>query len=272
MIHDIISTSIFLLSKQMYSEIEKQAIYFLKQYAGGFSILQDNVFSIIHNYDKYLEVLLYPIQDRELCGFVCNYKGKGFLYINTYLPLEKQIFTAGHELYHWFQQDSVQRQAHLTTDKNIEYDNTLEEKKANLFSALLLVPTDALERELKVLEVSNKRDLSLLIIAKLMNTFAVPYKAIIMRLFEIGLLNDKTTANEWMQIPDRDEQQGILQVIYKHDIGLKWQNPTHLIKYGNLKPLLLDNASEELITLTREKKDRQFLFASSIQLMGDIHG
>ncbi len=36
-------------------------------------------------------VIYYPIADDEICGFV---------YINSYLPLEKQVFAAAHELYH----------------------------------------------------------------------------------------------------------------------------------------------------------------------------
>lgn len=47
--------------------------------------------------------LYYPIEDDDICGFVYKFKDKKFVYLNSFIPLEKQIFAAAHELYHiWY--------------------------------------------------------------------------------------------------------------------------------------------------------------------------
>lgn len=61
--------------------------------------------------------------DDDICGFLYNYKKMKFTYINTYLPLEQQIFAAAHELYHiWF--------SHIKSGRPL-YSEVLDENTCN---------------------------------------------------------------------------------------------------------------------------------------------
>ena len=62
--------------------------------------MQDDIFRIVIEIDG-VDLLLFPVEDNEFCGFICEYKGENFIYINTHLPYAKQIVAAAHELYHF---------------------------------------------------------------------------------------------------------------------------------------------------------------------------
>ncbi|QXE18702.1 ImmA/IrrE family metallo-endopeptidase [Clostridium sp. 001] len=256
--HELISKSIFNRSKNTYEELEDGSISFLTRYfgTGDRMIMQDDIFSVIMNYCPELKLLMYPIRDNEICGFVCNYKGQIFMYINTYLPLEKQIFTAAHELYHLkYNKEQLDKcYSHLV--KSIDLGKDIEEK-ANLFAALLLVPTNSLKKQVELLKIDKKK-LSILDIIKLMDVFAVPYKTIVLRLFEIEFI-DMKKADELLEIPDRDENEGILYEINKYEIAVRWQKRTNDIRYDNLKALIIDNNSEELVPIMKAEDDIKYI-------------
>ncbi|MFF1291640.1 ImmA/IrrE family metallo-endopeptidase [Bacillus thuringiensis] len=169
-------------------------------------ILREEVLDLL---EKESILIKYPIEDDELCAFVCKKKGHNFVYINSYIPKEKQIFAAAHELYHiWFDQERLNKTEML---KNHTLENDTEdisELKANLFAAMFLVPSDVLQNELKSRDI-NKENLSLADIVKLMSVFYVPYKTIVRRLYEIEFI-DPIKLNEFLEIPDRDPQKGVL--------------------------------------------------------------
>lgn len=256
--HELISKSIFNKNKDIYEKLEEGAISFLTKYfgTGERMIIQDDIFSVIMNYCPEIKLLMYPTKDTEMCGFVCNYKGQIFMYINTYLPLEKQIFTAAHELYHLkYNKEQLDKYySHLV--KGTDLGNNIEEK-ANLFAALLLVPTNSLKKQIELLKIHKSR-LDILDIIKLMDVFAVPYKTVVLRLFEIEFIDAKK-ADELLKIPDRDENEGILYEINKYEIAVRWQKRTNDIRYDNLKALIIDNNSEELISDIKAKDDIKYV-------------
>lgn len=254
--HRLIQNSIFNKSKESYEKLEEGASLFLTKYAGEGVIIQDDIFNIITNYCPETKLLMFPIKDNEIGGFVCNYKGEIFMYINTYLPLEKQIFTAAHELYHLKYNRSQLDKYYSHLIKSSELEEDIEEK-ANLFAALLLVPTNSLEKQIRILKIKEDQ-ISLFHMIKLMDIFAVPYKTIVLRLLEIDFINDKK-ADEFLNIPDRDETTGVLYEINKYDIGLRWQKRTKNVKYDNLKALIMDNDEEELIPHMRAERDMTYI-------------
>lgn len=256
--HELISKSIFNRSKDTYEKLEEGSISFLTKYfgTGERMIIQDDIFSIIMNYCPDLKLLMYPIKDNEICGFVCNYKGQIFMYINTYLPLEKQIFTAANELYHLkYNREQLDKcYSHLVKSTDLGTDM---EEKANLFAALLLVPTNSLKKQIELLKI-DKNKIHTLDLIKLMDVFAVPYKTIVLRLFEIEFINVRK-ADELLQIPDRDENKGILYEINKYETAVRWQKRTNDIRYDNLKALIIDNNSEELVPIMKAKDDIEYI-------------
>lgn len=243
----------------LYEDIKKEVWYFQKTYSGASdNVLQDDIFRIIEEL-KGVDLLLFPIEDDEICGFICNYKDEMFIYINSYLPLEKQIFAAAHELYHFINDGHRELLKSKTIDENDEEIlDDLEESKANLFAALLLVPKESLKKELELLKVKTAKDLNQLKVIKLMDAFAVPYKTIILRLYEIEILDEEETV-KWLSIPDRNEEKGILYQIKKHKIAERWQKRTRQVKYSNLQALIYDNDELELLPEERIKKDLDFI-------------
>ncbi|NMM64356.1 hypothetical protein HBE96_17180 [Clostridium sp. P21] len=69
-----------------------------------------------------------------------------------------------------------------------------------------------------------------------MDVFVVPYKTVVLRLVEIEFIDAKK-ADELLKIPDRDENEGILYEINKHEIAIRWQKRTNNIRYDSLKAL-----------------------------------
>lgn len=243
---------------ELYDEIRKEVLLFQKKYSGARDkVLQDDIFRIIEEIGG-VDLLLFPVEDDEFCGFICEYKGENFIYINTYLPFAKQIFAAAHELYHFINNGQRELLQSNIIDENEEEKLDLEESKANLFSALLLVPDESLRKELELLKVRTSADLDQLKIIKLMDIFAVPYKTIILRLYEIELLSEEET-EDWLSIPDRSENGGILYQIKKHKIGERWQRRTREVKYSNLQALIYDNDEFELLPAQRIKRDLAFI-------------
>jgi len=91
-----------------------------------------------------------------------------------------------------------------------------------------------------------------------MDIFAVPFKTIILRLFEIELLTEKET-RDWLDVAARNPEKGILYQINKHKIGERWQKRTKHVKLSNLKALIIDNDEMELLPEEKINKDLSFL-------------
>jgi Zn-dependent peptidase ImmA (M78 family) len=190
-------------------------------------------------------LLKYPINDDELCAFVCKKKNRIFVYINTYIPKEKQIFAAAHELYHiWFDQERL-NQSELLQNRTLENDTQdLNELKANLFAAMLLVPTNILQSELTVRQI-QKQNLKVEDIVKLMSLFNVPYKALIRRLYEIEFITDKQL-NRFLSVPDRDSLRGVLLTRRKLQLSDTTQDRT--------KEIFFEQMVENAIQAFEQKK------------------
>ena len=84
-----------------------------------------------------------PVDDKFWSGAIYVKKGKMIPVINTALPRVNQYFTSWHEIYHLIF-DKV------SFDHFIESENTLEERKAECFSAnMLLDGVDRMVRNLR---------------------------------------------------------------------------------------------------------------------------
>jgi Zn-dependent peptidase ImmA (M78 family) len=169
-------------------------------------IIREEVLSIL---EEEATLLKYPIEDDELCAFVCKKQDKLFVYINTHIPKEKQIFAAAHELYHiWFDQDRLNQSEMLKNNTLENETEDINELRANLFAAMFLVPKEILINQLESLGIEKHR-LKIEDIVKLMPIFLVPYKTIVRRLHEIDYISDRQL-KEFLTVPDRDPNKGVL--------------------------------------------------------------
>lgn len=67
----------------------------------------------------------------------------------------------------------------------------VEDMEANAFAALLLAPKDRMEEQTDVYNLSYK-NISIQTVLRIMDIFAIPYKAAVLRLFEENKINIKT--------------------------------------------------------------------------------
>ncbi|TAF73183.1 MAG: ImmA/IrrE family metallo-endopeptidase [Bacteroidetes bacterium] len=114
--------------------------------------------------------------------------GLKFMMINQNHNLGKQHFTIGHELYHLFIQENFTSQRCITGlfDKQID----IEEKKADLFSACLLLPESGIKQLIPDKEFANKKSLTVQTLFKIQHFYKVSMKATIFRLYELELIDD----------------------------------------------------------------------------------
>ena len=159
--------------------------------------IRDNIFKILRT--EGVVVILFPLDDeQDLNGFhvdrVMNDKIVPFVYINTSNYWDKCIFCAAHELGHIIKIEKYIKE---------EYpDALIDDKKCdeimNRFAAELLMPEGTFKEEVanffvkRGLNVKDITDQDIVRLAiELVDFFFVPYKAVILRLYEIEFLSEK---------------------------------------------------------------------------------
>lgn len=142
-------------------------------------------------------VLEIPIDDEEI-GTLC-YKGDalGYIVLNTSLPKVNINFAICHELYHVFYQKSKFR-TKVEFANNHYYEHE-EESAANLFAGMLLMPEASFRfmyAKFKEESEHNEKDT----IIRLMNYYQVPYMAVLIRCYELGLPNADSISEELLNV------------------------------------------------------------------------
>lgn len=258
---NVLDNSLFAQRFEKFQELSVAVELFNIKYNGS-NIVQDDIFSILKNYARTkgisLELLRFPVKDEDFCALTCVRKEKIFVYINSWLPLSKQIFAAAHELYHiWCfieeKDASVLRKGSLlnASDMNEDVKNN-EDREANAFAGMLLIPSKVLFEQMKIYGISREKQ-NLEDIIQLMAIFSVPYKAVLLRLYEEGYMSPEHV-NEFLKIKKE---------VLKKEIGYvveadRWQNRTpEIIQLGSLKQLMDQNNENELLTDSRAASDQK---------------
>lgn len=185
-------------------EIEKTIINFIKT-----KFQQDNLSVLFQNpllreevldlLDRYCTVVYYPVDDTGNNGFrlkrmpFADGTRQDFVFINTAQTLEKQVFTAAHELGHIWNVDEV-----VIKEHNLEDTTDMREHIINRFAAILLMPDDkfgiSVRAGLKEYGEQGKKTITYLnllrMIVGLMNHFFAPMKAVVLRLVELKFFRE----------------------------------------------------------------------------------
>ena len=260
---DIIDESLYKKQNMQFERTNETAKAFAANYCGN-TIIRDSIFGIASNYARKrelsLEILRYPFKDDELWAFTFIKKGTIFLCVNSDLPVCKQIFAMAHELYHihCYAEDintnTITGGSLLDSRTADEEATSQEDLEANAFAGLLLMPDASVIEQFKMFGLSKEKlDVDGVII--LMDIFALPYKAVILRLVESGISEEKK-ARELLKadskyITDRIKLTGKAE---------RWQKDSNdLIYYGSLLENLKFNSEHDLLVNTREKSDRAYL-------------
>lgn len=164
------------------------------------SCLREDVFEVLN---QYCTVIYYPIEEQSNRGFHIkeylsrNGEEKNFVFINTSQTLEKQVFTAAHELGHIWQIDE------LILREFPSLNGESAEEIINRFAAELLMPEKsfrpAVASDVKQLNSDSHKSMlkislkdALKIIVKRMDQFRAPCGAVVRRLFELHLIPKKS--------------------------------------------------------------------------------
>lgn len=239
------------LSPEICEDLETKVREKLASLCKHSGFIKEDVFNILADISIFMQ---YPVKDNEICGFVCQKKGKIFSFINSDIPYEKQLFAAAHELYHiWYDRDVID-QGELLESNVLDpaRDQQLDEReiKANRFAALFMVPKDLLINELDYMGVKPGDEIDLFQIVKLMNRFGMPFKTIVRRLYEIRYI-DACRCVELLATPDRTETSPVRMLQKRMQIGEEQNNPTRIIKFNGLVDKAITAYDKGLIAISK---------------------
>lgn len=269
----VLDNSLYIKERKRYIKISECVTSFNSLYNKN-NIIQDDIFNVLENYvnrhDMPFELLRYPIGDAELCACTFIRQGRMFVMLNSAIPLSKQIFAAAHELYHiycYFEEkdfELLQSGSILESDIIDDEAKELEDMEANAFAALLLAPKDRLEEQSVVYNLSYK-NVSVQVVLKIMDIFAIPYKAAVLRLFEEEKIDIKT-AKKLLQIGN-DEISKQIEVTGK---AVRWQEiPRDLIRFGSLSEKMYELEQWESIRDERLESDKARL-KEIVKMLGKL--
>lgn len=232
-------------------EIKKNVAYFLKEKDCVNKIIKDDIFKLL---EKECKVLYYPIEDDEICAFYRNVDETKFVFINTAIPFEKQVFAAAHELAHVWGiagdasevLQSIAVQDYTDGQYKEQTRKSKVEDKANRFAAEFLVEEQLLLKELSERNV-RKNDVELNTFVELMDVFLVPYKTIVMRLYEIGYIGFDQ-CNVFLDIPARGEDSLIVRLQNRLELCTKNNEVSRKIKLANFVDVSLKAYEHKLRT------------------------
>lgn len=261
---NVLDNSLFVQNPEKFKELSQEVTKFNSLYNGN-NIIQNSIFSVLTNYarknQESLEIFRFPTKDDNFCALTCIQKGKIFVYINSGIPLSNQIFAAAHELYHiWCfieeKDESVLRKGSFLNaavmDDGIK---SREDQEANAYAGLLLVSSKALYEQTEIYGISRQKQ-NLEVVIRLMAIFSMPYKAILLRLYEEQYMNADRVL-EFLSV----EKDVLKKNIGYNPDAARWQKPTpEILQFGSLKKLIDQNIESELLTDSRAKGDQETFY------------
>ena len=260
---NVFEESLFNKQPKQFDIVGTQAKSFVANYCGT-TIIRDSIFGIVSNYARKreltVEILRYPFNDEELWAFTFVKKGTLFLCVNAELAVCKQIFAVAHELYHIhcyaedIDPDTIASGSLLDSITADDRAVSQEDLEANAFAGLLLMPDSVLDEQIKLYGIACDK-ITVDDVLTLMDLFALPYKATVLRLTENHnitpakaqeLLNTGTSfVSERMKLTGK---------------AYSWQQDSKELSYfGSLLDNMKYNKDNELLTDSREESDRIYL-------------
>lgn len=155
--------------------------------------------------EKFCFLVHVPFSDKEIGA--CCYRGDafGYVFVNTSVPKANENFALAHELYHIHEgKKSFGHRLELYMDDG--YNDSEEEIKANIFAGMLLMPSESFAEMFRKFKSENEEgDTCLTLIARLMSYFEVPYMSVVIRCYELGLLEEDSELVKWLLEMEREK-------------------------------------------------------------------
>lgn len=241
------------LNKIEIASIQEMVREKLTLYHKEYDVIGGQIFNILENESR---VLYYPLEDQEVWGFSETIKDESFVCINTSIPYDKQVFAAAHELYHvWSNQIGEVILSHNLED----VADSKDEMKASRFVAEFLVSEKLLNQEMKIYAISSET-ITEKEVVQLAYLFLVPYKTMVKRFFELGLISNEKY-QKFMSLTSEDVE------ILRKRLSISLPIRENKIGLNTLVDQAMDLYERKLITL--EKLEYELSFADlSLKDMG----
>ena len=230
--------------------------------------------------DKFCTVVYYPIEHESNNGFHVsipfrNWQNQDFVFINTAQTMEKQAFTAAHELGHiWnVDRDVLKELGIADTPQN-------RELIINRFAAVLLIPEEEFKAvfSTEVKKLSNKdHSISLpnmyKLIVVLMNFFFAPMKAIVLRMVELACLTLKDAGLLLGRTETEEQSVNVLINRLSNELGFtELQNPSNKKWIDGLAEKLTIAEQKQLLPKEKISHIRDIFDIQSFEPDMDLNG
>lgn len=200
-----------------------------------------------------------PINDSSFGGFIRSTNTEKFIcYINTAQPRIYQNFSLLHELYHLISFQKIPELVHIV---NAGLDRNINERKADYFASLLLIDEHSLLSFYKGEE--NKDNDELTKIFKAIFLFKAPYKAILIRLYELNLISTdslKKLFDQKNNLEDEFNKLGLDPSSIEKSMVINFEDLTKLIGNNPLPDLAQQansNVLKEVMAYFSSVKDKE---------------
>ena len=159
----------------------------------------EQIFSFIIAQNQNIRVQIIDFDTEKVDGMLYipqNGREKAHIILNGNKPLINQIFAAAHEYYHYIKDyESIKSQPYICNFSTLQ---SVNEKKASRFAAELLLPEEALRREVRILikqfdaNIKKKLGYQVFAVISILLTikYQLPLKAVIYRLYEEGIIDE----------------------------------------------------------------------------------
>lgn len=184
-----------------------------------------------------------PIHDLTFGGFIrATNTDKMICYINSAQPRMYQNFVVFHELYHLITRIAKIEKLHFI---KAEIDNRTKERKADYFASLLLLDEYELSSFFSGPELEKELLFSRILIC--MNVFKAPYKAILIRLYELNLIEPADLEALF------DKQINFVEEFRRLGKDMYILEASHVINFKSLEALMDHNSLPNVAQVSNKK-------------------
>lgn len=179
-----------------------------------------------------------PMKDSDFGACFLETGYSRYLLLNSNQARNKMYFSFCHDIYHILKGNpdyiNEKREVHFNQD----YLSEEKENKANLFAANLLMPEIEFKKMYSLYSKDNKSIEA--VVVKLMNYFNSPFVAVLLRLYELKILNDIKEVEDLLEY-DNDKIASICDNLW---VNKEILEPTLKDEMPNILNMLEDEGTE----------------------------
>ncbi|QHE62597.1 ImmA/IrrE family metallo-endopeptidase [Rossellomorea vietnamensis] len=191
-------------------KLEEESQNYRRLYNYGDAPIGANIFNLLEHKLKF-SLIRKPIEGDNPGAFIRSLNDHITVFLNSNMYIDKQIFGAAHELYHYlFDIRSDKKRADICNIHSDEDESENEnERRANYFAAVFLLPSRPIKERIED-GTGLAIDQLLYHVVRLQCEFEVPYKTVVKRLLESKIIL-KEQFDDLMRLKPRDKEGPVFQ-------------------------------------------------------------